>query len=244
MSRLMTFDRLNRNDTQAEFDKIADLYQEQHKKNLHMSGEPPEYFSEYKISDLAKYIETKNLCSTHILDFGCGIGNSIEFFRKYFPNSKLYCADISERSIEIAKSRFPGNEIYLKINDSIPVPPESFDIIFTACVFHHIDFDSHKKWLSEIKRAIKKEGIFVIYEHNPLNPLTIYAVNTCPFDINAKLIKASTMKSTLINEGWTATEIEYKLFFPSFLKALRPLEKYLSRFFLGAQWRLISKANK
>ena len=225
----------------AEFDMIADDYYNQHKENLRITGEAPEYFSEYKVADLAEYVKKNNVTSSDIFDFGCGIGNSVEFFRRHFPESNLCCGDVSMRSMEIAKSRFPGEEVYIQIGESIPVPSESFDIVFTACVFHHIPHEEHEKWLFELKRITRPGGILAIYEHNPLNPLTVRAVNNCPIDVNARLIRAGIMKRRLLNGGWVDVETEYKLFFPSALGFFRPFEKYLSRFFLGAQWRSIAK---
>ena len=225
---------------EAEFDLLADNYYIQHKTNIAITGEAPEYFSKYKVADFANCFSNKNAPNT-LLDFGCGIGNSIEFFREYFPISKLFCADVSARSIDLSKSRFPGDEIYLQVSDSIPLPDHSIDAIFTACVFHHIPHQDHQKWLSELRRVIRPGGVLAIYEHNPLNPLTVHAVNTCPIDINAKLIRAGIMKERALNAGWHDGNIEYKLFFPNVLKSLRPLEKYLHKFFLGAQWRLTLK---
>ena len=233
--------RSDKNNLGAEFDFLADQYHSQHKENIAISGEEPEYFSEFKVADFAEYFINKEYPKT-ILDFGSGIGNSIPFFRKYFPNSTLYCADVSARSIEISNSRFPGNQIYLQIGERVPIADQSFDAIFTACVFHHIPHDEHPKWLSELRRILRPNGVMVVYEHNPLNPLTVHAVNTCPIDLNAKLIRAGVMKQYLTQSGWQNASIEYKLFFPGSLRLLRPFEKYLRKFFLGAQWRLI--ANK
>lgn len=56
-----------------------------------------------------------NISSKRIFDFGSGIGNSIPWLRKYFKNAQLICADISSKSIEVSKKRFPGNEMYSKI---------------------------------------------------------------------------------------------------------------------------------
>lgn len=225
----------------AEFDIIADDYYKQHKENLAITGEEPEYFSEYKVADLYEYISEKNVASEDIFDFGCGIGNSVEYLRQYFPQSNLFCGDVSMRSIEIAKSRFPGEETYIQIGDSIPLPSESFDIVFTACVFHHILHEEHEKWLSELNRITRPGGILAVYEHNPFNPLTVRAVNNCPIDVNARLIRSGVMKQRVLNSSWIDAKIEYKLFFPSVLRFFRPFEKYLSKFFLGAQWRLIAK---
>lgn len=225
---------------QAEFDLLADDYYQNHKKNIAITGEVPEYFSRFKVSDFAEYFEGKNAPSP-ILDFGSGIGNSIPYFREYFPQSELFCCDVSARSMEISKARFPGNEKYLKIDDCIPALDQAFDAVFTACVFHHIPHNDHKKWIDELSRVLRPGGVLALYEHNPLNPLTVRSVNTCPIDINARLIRSGQMKRILIDKGWRDVNIEYKIFFPSALKSLRFLEKYMKGVFLGAQWRLTAR---
>lgn len=40
----------------AEFDLLADEYHDQHKENVAITGENPEFFSEYKIADLAALV--------------------------------------------------------------------------------------------------------------------------------------------------------------------------------------------
>lgn len=222
---------------QAEFDLLADDYYEQHSANVAITGEGPEYFSRYKIADFAEYFQGKNAPSL-ILDFGSGIGNSIPYFREYFPRSQIICGDVSTRSMEVSKKRFPGKERYLKIDDSILAQDQIFDAVFTACVFHHIPHEDHGKWLGELRRVTKTSGVLAIYEHNPLNPLTVRAVNNCPIDVNARLIRAGKMKKLLIDGGWRDVNYEYKVFFPSALKCLRIFEKKLKGIFLGAQYRI------
>jgi SAM-dependent methyltransferase len=226
---------------QAEFDLMADQYHMQHKENIAITGESPEYFSEYKIADLSSLLNRLRLPTTKILDFGSGIGNSLPYLRKYFSESEITCADVSGRSIEIAQTRFPGLEEYVLIDHSIPLSSASFDVVFTACVFHHIPHDQHSHWLEELYRITKPDGALAIYEHNPLNPLTVRAVNTCPFDVNAKLIKAITMRKRAYASGWRAPQVDYKLFFPSALAALRPMERHLEWLCLGAQYRMLAR---
>ena len=92
-----------------------------------------------------------------------------------------------------------------------------------------------------MRRVTRKGGLLVIYEHNPLNPLTLRAVNTCPLDVNAHLIYARQMRSRAIHAGWDEARIDYRLFFPAFLSALRPLEQRMGWFGLGAQYRLLAR---
>jgi SAM-dependent methyltransferase len=226
----------------AEFDLLADEYHDMHKNNITVSGEDPDFFAEYKIADLAALAESKGIAVRSIFDFGCGIGNSIPFFRKYFPDAAITCGDVSERSMEIAKTRFPGNEAFSLIDRSIPLGTASQDVVFTACVFHHIPHDDHAHWLQELRRITRPGGLLAIYEHNPLNPLTVKAVNTCPLDVNAKLILGRSMGQRAVKAGWTQPEVSYKIFFPSVLKKLRPLEKRLTWLPLGAQYVMSARA--
>jgi SAM-dependent methyltransferase len=225
----------------SEFDLLADDYHEQHRANLAVTGEEPEYFAEYKIADLAALVWERGHAADRILDFGSGIGNSVPFFRAYFSKSELLCADVSERSIEFARRRFPGREKYVLIGQEIPLPARSQDIVFSACVFHHIPHEEHQRWLTELRRVTRPGGLLAIYEHNPLNPLTARAVKTCPLDINARLIRAGTMRERAVASGWEDARVDYRLFFPAFLKSLRPLEKHLGWLGLGAQYRLAAR---
>lgn len=226
---------------EIEFDQLADEYYSLHKKNVAITGESPEYFSKYKIADLSKLLSVMKQPSANILDFGSGIGNSIPYLREFFPDAEISCADVSARSIEIAHKRFPGPENYLQIDGSIPLPSASQDVVFSSCVFHHIPHEQHLYWLTELYRVTKAGGILVIYEHNPINPLTVYAVNTCPLDVNAKLIKGADMRNRALNIGWVNAEVAYKLFFPAMFSWLRPLEPYLEWLCLGAQYRLLAR---
>jgi SAM-dependent methyltransferase len=226
---------------QAEFDLLADEYRVQHKENVAITGESPEYFSEYKIADLAELLNRLKLPTTKILDFGSGIGNSLPYFRNYFSSSEITCADVSARSIEIAQSRFPGQENYVLIDEGIPLPTASQDIVFSACVFHHIPHEDHLHWLTELHRITKPGGILAIYEHNPLNPLTVRAVNTCPLDVNARLIRSGTLRKRTLTAGWENAHVDYKLFFPAILSGLRPMECHLEWLGLGAQYRMMAR---
>jgi SAM-dependent methyltransferase len=225
----------------VEFDGYADTYYEDHKKNVEITGEIPEYFAEYKIADLAHHLsETRASCS-RITDFGSGIGYSIPYFRKYFPGANLSCVDVSARSHRLAQNRFPGKETFLLIEgENIPIDDASQDVVFSACVFHHIPRDEHQQWLKELLRITRPGGVLAIYEHNPLNPLTVHAINTCSLDRNARLIKAWNMRQACLGAGWLNMRIDYRLFFPRPLAFLRPLEKRLGWLCIGAQYRLLA----
>jgi len=224
----------------AEFDRFADEYEQQHASNIRISGETPAYFARYKIQDVARLCAVQT--PARILDFGAGVGASVPHWGEAFPRSSLTCLDVSERSLAIARDRHPGAAEY-QIFDGVTIPfaARSFDVAFAACVFHHIDVASQVPLLRELRRVLTDEGRLFVFEHNPLNPLTRHAVNTCPFDANEVLIRAHTLHERLRAAGFNRISLAYRIFFPSALSFLRPLEQVLTRLPLGAQYRLCAQ---
>ena len=222
----------------AEFDQFADEYDQQHRANIAVTGEGPEYFAEYKIREFRSMVPQS---ARELLDFGSGTGNSFPYFRKYFAAAHLTGVDVSQRSLDIAQERFP-EAAGIKMSDNrIPTADNSFDAAFSACVFHHIPHEEHLHWLGELRRVVRVGGKLAIFEHNPLNPLTVHAVNTCPFDINAKLIRAGAFAHAFRQAGWKNVKINYHVFFPRKLAALRSMEGKLSWLPLGGQYSVLAE---
>lgn len=223
----------------AEFDQFAQEYEAHHRANIAITGEDPAFFSAYKVAFLRSRMV--NRVPHRILDFGSGIGNAIPFFRRYFPDSALTCADVSDRSLAMSRGRFPGREEYALIEGRrLPFGDETFDVVFSAGVFHHIDHAEHNHWLEEALRVARPGGHLAIFEHNPLNPLTVRAVRTCAFDENARLIKAREFRRIVGAAGWSDPTVRYHVFFPRALHWLRRLEPGLGRLPLGAQYSVIA----
>ena len=223
----------------AEFDKFADEfeYRNMRAQNISASGESPDFFDEYKIKDAALEMQASGKTPENILDFGSGVGNSLPYFRKYFPKSILTCADVSSRCLDLCRARYPGGERYAQIaDDELPFADNTFDMVFSACVFHHIDHALHARWLAELKRVTAVGGTLFIFEHNPWNPVTVSAIRACPLDENAKLIDARTFAKRIADAGWSNVNIRFRVFFPRMLAKLRALEPYLTSIPLGAQY--------
>lgn len=227
----------------AEFDRVADEYETLHARSIEASGESPEFFARYKIVDIAQEVSRSGEEVQTILDFGSGTGNSLPHLAAQFPRASVTCADVSRRCMEISRSRFshiPAN--YCEIEgDRLPLKDEIFDLAFSACVFHHIPGSQHVAWLAELRRITRKHGHLFIFEHNPLNPLTVSAVRNCPFDDNAVLIRAREMARRIEQAGWRQAEIVYRIFFPHKLAFARPLERWMRKLPLGAQYFIVAK---
>jgi ubiquinone/menaquinone biosynthesis C-methylase UbiE len=227
----------------AEFDKFADNYHTLHQANLALSGEAPEYFAEYKVRDLARLLRAHAPALAHgrLLDFGAGIGSSVPFLRKYFPSAHLTCVDVSTQSLAIGVARFSQEANFVAFDgDRLPFAEAAFDCIFVGCVLHHIVPVEHGRLFAELRRVLRPEGRLMVYEHNPLNPLTVRTVKSCPFDDDAVLVRAGTLSALLKANGFRNRSIRYRVFFPHALRWLRPLEDSLGWLPLGAQYYVIA----
>ena len=212
------------------FDQFAESYDEILREQLKFFGEEHEYFSEYKIKIIKKYLDkTPN----KILEYGCGIGRNLKYLRQEFHDAEIYACDISENSVEIAKKNNPSINVF-RIDDN--KVSQDFDLIFIAMVFHHVEVGERLNLLNSIYRLLSKKGSLFVFEHNPYNIVTRYLVNTCPFDGDAVLIKRREMESLISNANFNICLGRYTLYFPYFLRKLRFLESILGHVPLGGQY--------
>ena len=103
---------------------------------------------------------------------------------------------MSGKSLDVARARFGNLADFTHFNGAtLPFPSHRFDVAFSACVFHHISVAEHVPLLSEIQRTLREHGTIAIFEHNPINPLTVCGQDLP--DENARLISSGTML-----DGW------------------------------------------
>jgi SAM-dependent methyltransferase len=227
---------------EAEFDDVAADYHAQHAASIRLSGESTDYFARYKALDTRVLADAAGLAVGDILDFGSGIGNAVVPLREAFPDARLTCLDVSAQSLALSR-REHGEDIAYRAYDGENVPQDlgHFDVIFTACVFHHIPAAQHVDLLAQLRTMLRPGGMLVLFEHNPWNPLTRHAVANCPFDEHAVLIDAPEMKRRMMAAGFARCQARYRVFFPAMAAALRPLERWMTGLPMGAQYSLCAR---
>jgi SAM-dependent methyltransferase len=214
--------------TRVDFDQYAGRYEAILAAQTNFFDGDSSYFARYKIelaSKLVGHVDT-------VLDFGCGIGRSMQHLREIFPNADIVGCDPSAESLAIAREQNPTCR-FVAMNDL--GTDSKFDLVIASCFFHHIPPQDRQTAVHYCYSRLSEGGHFIIFEHNPLNPVTRHLVKNCPFDTDAVLL---SMRETvgLMRTALKVDESSYCLFFPQPLAALRPLEKYLGWLPMGGQY--------
>lgn len=218
------------------FDAHARTYEETVNAVIGASGDSVADFARTKAELVARALPATE--SLRILDFGCGTGLSTRALSAAMPRRRqLVGVDPSIESIARAK-QIGGDAIGYEVLEgrTLPFDDRSFDVVFTACVFHHIERHAHLQWLAELRRVLASDGSLFLFEHNPLNPLTRRVVGACPFDEGVVLLSSGYARRIAHAAGFSASRAHYYYFFPRALAALRPLERMLEWCALGAQY--------
>lgn len=98
-----------------------------------------------------------------ILDLGCGYGKFIRRIRAKFPNIEIIGVDqfVEDNSLNIIEGSA----------QKIPLNNESCDLVFCIEVMQHLD--DVDAALNEVRRVLKKNGIFILCDRDPASLIGI-----------------------------------------------------------------------
>jgi len=220
----------------AEFDAFSRRYDNLVNDALAFSGLKIDYFTGVKAAYLRDIARGRlgAIDTLEAIDIGCGIGNYHPLLVPGFR--RLAGVDVSRASIEAARERNPNVRYDVFDGFHIPHDDASFDIAFAVCVFHHVPPANRDVLVREAARLLRRNGLFVIFEHNPSNPLTMRVVNRCEFDRDAILLTGSETKRLMSVNGFSNVRTNYILTIPSFNGFTRSLDLILGRLSVGAQY--------
>lgn len=95
-----------------------------------------------------------------ILDFGCGNGHTLAYFKSFWPSTKYTGIDISEIALKLAQRGIPEGKFYKSI------PKGKFNIMLVMGVAEH--FKDPAKQLKKLGVQLAKNGL--LYLEVPNNP--------------------------------------------------------------------------
>ena len=118
----------------------------------------------------------KNRKTKKILDIGGGEGKDSVFFAK--NGYEVFCLDFSENAIKSCKENVEKNKVEDLVHPtpfdiSIPLnfADETFDAVFAHLSLHYFDDRTTTKIFDQIKRVLKKGGMFFVRVKSIKDPL-------------------------------------------------------------------------
>lgn len=173
-----------------------------------------------------------------LLDFGCGEGGFLRLWAASGDVGPLHGCDVSRGMIEEARRRWsrghPVPDLRPFAGGQVPFADESMAVVVACAVFHHVPPRERPAAFREIMRVLRPGGRAYVFEHNPLNPLTVLVVRRTPIDRNAVLLRARACVAGLLDAQAVAARVRYLHFSPPRLRVLRGMDSWLGRFPLGA----------
>jgi SAM-dependent methyltransferase len=175
-----------------------------------------------------------------IVDLGCAAGAVTHFLTGF--GAHVVGVDAEERAIEKARGLFPGLEFVVADVRELPFDDASFDKAVAADLVEHLDEQTFRAMLRELKRVLVAGGTFTLYTPNPKHVIErlkardlILAQN--PTHIGLR--DAATLERLLREEGLDVDRSEWR---PSFFRGLRTLERFAGRWTDLLRYRLAIRA--
>lgn len=96
-----------------------------------------------------------------VLDLGCGNGRYFDFLQE--KQIEYFGVDNSKELIDISKQRYSGKNFQIADGLCLPFADNFFNKVYCIAVLHHLPSKEQRlKFLSETKRVLKSNGIFIL----------------------------------------------------------------------------------
>lgn len=227
---------MDNKNNRISFGNYIDSYEKEIQSSIGFVGQGHDFFVKVK-ADLIVDIAAANFeqsCDINILDIGCGIGLIDHHLAPFFKN--IHGVDIEDSVVEKARTFNPGVRYFHYDGTSLPFNDKSMDMAFAINVMHHVQPSGWEGFTNEMFRVLRPGGMAVVFEHNPLNPLTRKAVSKCAFDRDAVLLSRRITEKLFSQSGFKGIDGSYILFFPFKSIFFRKVEKKISWLPFGAQF--------
>ena len=162
-----------------------------------MSGESYDYFASYKARYLGRLFVGAPI--KRILDYGSGVGSLAKHLCAEFPAASVDGFDPSPESISRIDDKVRQRGAFLSSLQDLLGP---YDLIVLANVLHHVKPEERTEVFRKAFAMLAVGGWLVVFEHNPFNPLTRWAVSHCEFDRDAVLLTSAETVRRLKGAGF------------------------------------------
>jgi trans-aconitate methyltransferase len=219
----------------AEFDSYATDYDEALNGALAFTGEVASHYAFRRIQWLKSCLKDLGRAPQSVLDFGCGMGSTGPLLIDALGTDGYIGVDSSAACLDSARRQFPLR--FLAVSNY--TPRQDVDLVYCNGVFHHIPPEQRAGAVDYLYRALRPAGLLALWENNPLNPGTRYAMHRTPFDKNAITLRAAQARRLVEKAGFRVLRTDYLFLFPRSLAWLRWIEPRVARLPIGAQYQIL-----
>ncbi len=214
-------------------------YDEMLERGIKLSGEDKAFFVEGRLAFLKARLP--DFRPGHVLDFGCGAGQTSERLSEVFGGARVTGQDVSGQIIDQANTEYASNPKLSFTAALDEIPPGSVGLCYSNGAFHHIPPVERAGVISQLLRCCRPGGVLAVFENNPWNPGTRLVMRRIPFDRDAETVSAPALRRLLEQGGFETDPARFLFVFPSPLRALRPMERWLTRVPAGAQYVVLAR---
>ncbi|HEX3332966.1 MAG TPA: class I SAM-dependent methyltransferase [Acidimicrobiales bacterium] len=220
----------------VDFDRFAKGYEDDVDRSVSFTGRNAAFYARRKAEILEEIVRRGPgpLPGLSLLDVGCGTGTTDQVLAPRVR--RLHGVDVSEEMLTQARRNLPEAQFSWYDGERLPFDDGTFDVVVAICVLHHVPVSQRSTVVGEMVRVTRREGVVAVFEHNPYNPLTRHAVNTCELDRDAVLLAPRESLALLRGSAHVEPDLRHYLFSPLGGAAGSSLDRYLRRLPLGGQY--------
>lgn len=219
---------------QEMFDRPEE-YERMLSRGIGLAGDDRRY---YILGRLGRVESCLSQPPHRVLDFGCGTGDTAAELARRFPDAGVWGTDPALPALAHARREFPLPN--LRFFSPAELAGEVFDLIYLNGVIHHIDPGERDETVRSLYARTAPGGCIWIFENNPANPGTRWAMYANPFDKGVVKESPPVLKRRLEKAGFSILRCDFLFFFPRWLSWFRFLEPRLLGFPLGGQYGILA----
>jgi ubiquinone/menaquinone biosynthesis C-methylase UbiE len=111
----------------------------------------------------AELIEHARLApGQRVLDIGCGTGSLIVAIASQHPDVEVVGLDPDPKALARARRKCAQRALSVQLDqgfsDALPHPDACFDRVFSSFMFHHLDGETKRRTLAEVRRVLRPGG--------------------------------------------------------------------------------------